>query len=438
MTHIGGLAVGFAAVFTVLVPVTTRLSRRYPGRTRWTDWVLGILATVLWGIAVTTFCDAWWPAAPAFVDAAVSGIGVAPVVFMPDIVAALRHRRRPESAVPSTASVFESRRPPRAIEPVNFSPPVHRHFAEPSVRARYVIAAHRHGLIPAECVRGLAADLAPLLPDGAPAWAALAATDDTARMDGAVDAAAEEIGYVPSPEEERADAVERLVYIALCSTDPTVRLATVELLAPPVQAREPEMPEWDVRSRIESRRAAVVGALEVRYDDVLTPGVQRHFTDPTVQAGELIAGYRRGVVLSADLPQLAAEVVADLPGAGEAWTELAMASGTEPRSELLPILDRAADEIAYSRTDEQAEADLIEGAAYRVIVEGRVMDESTRLNHLERYDLHFDDYDFDYGFHHAPALEALRDARYICGDGYYEQIASVRADLATYLTSRYS
>jgi hypothetical protein len=180
------------------------------------------------------------------------------------------------------------------------------------------------------------------------------------------------------------------------------------------------------------------GDFAARDDGPLTPGVTRRFQDPTVRAGELIAGYRRGMIFSADVPQLAAEVVADLPAAGPAWAELAMASGTEPRSELLPILERAAEEIAYDRSDEQAEADLLESAAYRVVIGGEVMDESRRL---QRLDDCTDGYYFDYGFEHrfdqAPELEALRDARYICGDDSDDQIASVRTDLVRYLTSRY-
>ncbi|WP_147276528.1 hypothetical protein [Tsukamurella tyrosinosolvens] len=61
------------------------------------------------------------------------------------------------------------------------------------------------------------------------------------------------------------------------------------------------------------------------------------------------------------------------------------------------------------------------------------MEQSERLHRLD----HDVDYAFDYRFDHAPELEALRDAQYICGDHYFEQIASVRTDLAAYLAARY-
>ncbi|CAM3889690.1 hypothetical protein ACXYTP_05410 [Tsukamurella ocularis] len=394
------------------------------------DKVIGFVIGLGTMMALTSLTQALVSDPSPFVDQLSLGAGLSVVFGAPEFLALGRGHRDDRPSIPAQ----DSPRPPQRVPAATFPPAVHSRFADPVVRARYVIAAYRRGLIPPEDVPGLAADLAPLLPDGAPAWAELAAHEGGAGLDGTVDRAAREIGYARSPEEERADVVERLVYAAMCSTDPMVRLATVALLAPPVTTRDPELLESDVRWRMESRRAAIEADFAVRYDGLLTPGVERRFRDPTVRAHELIAGYRRGVIFSADVPQLAADIVADLPAAGEAWTELAMASATEPRAELLPILDRAAREIGYHRDDEQAEADLLESAAYRAIVTGEVMAESRRLHRLDDHDYVID---YDHRFEQAPELEALRDAQYICGDYYFEQIASVRADLARYLAARY-
>ncbi len=430
MSFFGGATVGFATVFILLIPLTRRLLREYPGRTGRADWIGGLAIALAWSVAVTVVYAAGWPESRAFVDGLTFGIAVAPIAFLPDIVAALRRRRLPEPARALRPVRTTAR---RSIAPVAFGPEVHSHFAEPEMRARYLVAAYRRRLVPAEFVPALAADLAPVFPAGGRAWAALAEHDGGDGLDDAVDLVAHEIGYLPTPDQERSDAVERLVYMALCSTDPAVRLATVELLAPPIAIPD-SGPQ--VRWRIESRQAEIEQAFAVRYDGLLTPGVERHFTDPTVRARELIAGFRRGVIFSPEVPQWAARVVADLPGAGEAWTELAMAHGTEPRSELLPILDRAAEEIGYARSDEEAEADLLESAAYRAILTGEVARESERLRRLER-DQDNDDHPFDYRFDQAPELEALRDAEYICGDDYFQQVASVRAALGAYLAARY-
>lgn len=425
-----GAAVGTIIVGAVLGAVVAACAgpaKSTPAPTT-SDKVIGFIAGIVTAVVLMQVLASLVPGS-SFVEKLGLGAGLA-VMFGSELLIALV-RGHVSTVEPATRT--EDARRERLIEPVAFAPEVHRHFAEPDSRARYVLAAYRQGLIPAEDVPCLAGELAPLLPGDVPAWHELA-SGVGAGVDGAVDRAAREIGYAPTPEEARADVLERLVYRAMTSTDPMVRLATVHLLAPPVAAYAPELPEWDVRRWIESRRLAVVGALAARYDDLLTPGVRQHFEDPTVRARELIAGYRRGVIHSPEVPQFAAEIVADLPGAGEAWTELAMASGAEPRSDLRPVLERAAEEIGYHRTDEEAEEDLLEAAAYRAIATGRVMDESEWLQRLDRYDY---EYEFDHGFAQAPALEALRDARYICGDGYYEQIAAVRADVADYLTARY-
>ncbi|KXO95911.1 hypothetical protein [Tsukamurella pseudospumae] len=369
MTHVGGLAVGFAVVFTVLIPVTTRLNRRYPGRTRWTDWALGVAITGLWTVAVITFSEAWWPEAPTFVDAAVSGVGVAPIVFVPDIVAALRRRRHPGPVrvLPERLAAVR-----RSIAPVAFVPDVHRHFAEPEARARYVVAAYRRGVIPAESVPGLAADLAHLLPDGVPAWAELAAHDGGTGLGGVVDRAAHELGYAPSPEQERADAVERLVYAALSSTDPMVRLATVELLAPGEGLGLPRVSNPPATMSV--TRATIEGYFDGAHGVALDEGVDRHFADPTVRARRMIAAYRRHEIPSRDVGTTAAELVADLPGAGPAWTELAMAGPTAWRSDLDGLVDRAAAEIGHTDADEPEI--LIEYDLYCGLVDGDVLDRS--------------------------------------------------------------
>lgn len=396
------------------------------------DKVLGFVIGVVTMVALSSAMRALVADPSPFIDQLSLGAGISVVFGAPQFLALGRGHRRDRPSPPLRVS----RRPRPRVPAATFAQAVHGHFAAPESRARYVIAAYRRGLIPGEYVPDLAADLAPLLPDGAAAWAELAAHDGGTGLGVTVDRAAQEIGYAPSSEEEWTDAVERLVYAAMCSTDPTVRRATVELLAPTGASPAPEWHESYVRSRVDVLRASIETVFAVRYDRLLTPGVEIRFRDPTVRAHDLIAGYRRGIIFSADVPQAAAEVVADLPGAGLAWTELAMASGTEPRSELLPILDRAAQEIGYDRNDEEAEADLLESAAYRAIVTGAVMAESERLHRLDRIE-HDMDYAFERRFDHAPELEALRDVRYICGDNYFEQIASVRTDLAAYLAARY-
>ena len=168
--------------------------------------------------------------------------------------------------------------------------------------------------------------------------------------------------------------------------------------------------------------------LQSRFDSAygvrLGEGVHRRFAGPTASAVDLIAGYRIGAIPSADVPRLAARIIADLPGAGQAWAELAMASDAEPRSELIPILDRAAEELGYVRSPREVELDVLEGAAYRAVVDGTEVEESTWLQRI--------DFDFD----HARALEELRVAWCLPGADD-ARLARVRAELAAYLAGQY-
>ena len=240
----------------------------------------------------------------------------------------------------------------------------------------------------------------------------------------AVDRAAGEIGYAPSDEEECAEVVERLVYWALCSDDPRVRREVLEVLGETVEPRTTFEDIGFRAARVSGLRELLQSRFDSAYVIRLSDDVHRRFTGPTGRAVDLISGYRTGVIPSADVPRLAALVIADLPGAGQAWAELAMASADEPRSELLPILDRAAEEIGYARTPQEVEVDALEGAAYRAVVNGSEVEESRRLHRIE--------FDFD----HARELEELRHAWYLpVADD--TRLARVRGELAAYLARRY-
>lgn len=410
---------GWMVALAVFIPGAARLERRYPMVRTWSDRVVGGMAVLAMLILVTLIANHVWPHRPSFVRGALSGIVVGAVAFLPDVVAALRQRRRTTPRLPARPVVTGL----PAVVPAEFADAVHRHFAEPMVRARYVIAAYRRGLIAPGFVPGLAADLAPLLPDGA-AWSGLAGWQGGEGLDDAVDRAAAEIGYVPSGEEGRGEVVERLVYWALCSDDPRLRRDVLELLGETVEPRTTFEDIGFRAARVSGLREMLQSRFDSAYAIRLSEGVHRRFTGPIGRAVDLISGYRTGVISSADVPRLAALVIADLPGAGQAWAELAMASADEPRSELLPILDRAAEEIGYERTPQEVEVDALEGAAYRAVVNGSEVEESRRLNRIE--------FDFD----HARELEELRYAWYLpVADD--TRLARVRGDLAAYLARRY-
>lgn len=424
MMHFGGLAVGFAIVFMVLIPLSTNLARTYPGRTTWRDWILGIVVTLVWMVLVTSASDAVWPDLPPFVDAVISGVGVAPVAFVPEIIAAMRRRRRPApvSVTRSPTSLRAAR-----VPVARFSETVHAHFANPTIRARYVIAAYRRGMIPAEYVPGLAASLAPLLSDGA--WADLAAVSGDG-LDAAVARAAHSIGYAPTPDEELAEAVERLIYTALCSTDPGLRLATVEFLAPPAQPVRTLLAKDDPRlyclaEQASGLRAEIADVFNTRYAPPLPEGVGQRFEDPMVRARHLIAAYRHDLIRSGAVPSATAAFFVDLPGAGEAWTELAMASNDACRAGIDPIMERAAAEIDYDAEERDEAIAIVEMAAYRAIVDDDVLGQGNSL--------------WDKGYE-TMVPEVFREflAVYgIYGFDVPEQTARIRADLAVYLNDRY-
>lgn len=375
MSYVGGILTGCATVFLVLVPVTTKLIRAYPGRPGMRDWPVAIAIGLMWVVVVTLVGDRLWPDRGRWFDGILVGIAIAPVPFCVDIATALRHRRG--KATEAVWPVWtEPRTERRFIVPARFSEEVQNHFADPMVRARYVIAAYRQGLIAPEYLPGLAGDLAPLLPDGAPAWVELA--DWNGCDDSIVDRAAGEIGYDLTEHEEREQVTERLIYTALRSADPAVRRSTAERLGLVVD-RPLDFEDVGFRSaRVSSLRATLEGYFDATYGTCLDVGVHRHFADPIMRARHLIAAYERHRIGSAAVPGVAAEIVAALPGAGPAWTELAMASSaTAWRSDLEPIVDRAATEIGHDR---DGDVDiLVEHELYRGLVDGDVVQRSGHI-----------------------------------------------------------
>jgi hypothetical protein len=238
-----------------------------------------------------------------------------------------------------------------------------------------VIAAYRRGLIAAEHVPDLAADIAPLLPDGAQAWAAVAGCEG-AGLDDLIHLAAQEIDYAPTADEERAEVVDRLVYTALAGKDVRTSIEILRLIAPGSEAVKGSH-DGDVFARMSGRRAAIESYYEAAHAVDLAPGVHRHFDDPTVRAGRLLSAYRRDWIGSADLPGAAAELLMELPAAGAAWTELAGASSKESRWDLEPIVERAAAEIGFDGAAEVAV--LIEYELYRGLVDGDVVRRAGRI-----------------------------------------------------------
>ncbi|KXO88716.1 hypothetical protein AXK56_10370 [Tsukamurella pulmonis] len=372
-------------------------------------FVLGVAATA---VLMGSF-SALVPGS-AFAEKLGLGIGLTIMFGTEDLFAMLRGHVR--SGAPAAAL-------PTRVDPARFTDEVREHFADPTARARYVVAAYRRGLIAPGFVPALAAELAPSLVDRA-AWSDLAAWQGQDGLEATVDRAALALDYAPNDEVARADTVERLVYAALCGDDPRTRLATAEALALPMS--ESASPRLEARrARAVELRVLLADSLAARYGPALPEAVQRRFTGAPARARALVAEYRHGLLVSPQVPQAAAEIVAELPG--EAWTELAMAAPDAPRSELLPVLDRAATEIAYAPTERDAEIDVLEAAAYRAVVDGRVVRESSLLR---RIDFHGDRDDY------PPELQLLRDAWFL-SDGGEEQLASVRSRLVDYLTARY-
>lgn len=389
------------------------------------DKVLGFVIGVTVMVALTSATMAITADPSAFVDQLSLGAGLAAVFGSPPFFALARGHR----TTPAPRRGSDTRRPGRFVPPAAFSEAVRRRFSSPDIRARYVIAAYRRGLIPAQYLPGLAAELAPLLPFDAPAWNELAEHDGDG-LDDVVDRAAREIGFAATPEEQWEEVVERLVHHAMSSSDPAVRSATAELLAPPVAPVADVLAEGDPRrygrwERSTQLRAAIADALNARYEERLGEAVRRRFADPTVRARYLVAAYRHRLIPAAAVPGAAAEIFVDLPGADEAWTELAMAANDAWRSDLDPIMDRAAAEIDYEADARSEAIAIVEMAAYRAVVADDVMGQAEPL------------WDEGYDSYVPAAFDDFLDVHVIYGFDVPEQLARIRSDLATHLNDRY-
>ncbi|GAA1006135.1 hypothetical protein GCM10009551_084620 [Nocardiopsis tropica] len=427
MSYFGGVIVGSLAMLLLAIPVGAVIGTHTRKR-RIKDWVLDYIPPLLWAVLAPLLVFALWPDRSRFVEGITVGVAIMPMVFLPDMVSAIRHRRDDETAelsAPALTSV-----PIRRLDvPVaRFGADVEEHFADPVVRGRYVIAAYRRGLLSdAELPPAVAG-----LGDLGPAWVELA-TPAVTSAGGTVERAGADIGYDRSADEGDADVTTQLIHYALRTGDARRYREALVALVPSVELATvvKDEPEWMRSHRRDGLRESIIDNLDARFGPQLTDTVHAHFADPTTRAHDLIVSSRLQAMPSADVPQRAAEVIADLPGAGEAWTELAMASSTSPRSELEPILDRAAEEIGYHRDPLAAECDLYEAAAYRAVVDCRVREESQRLWALTWND----DVYLEGG--HDPALEGLRDAHAAAGDDYHDQIRDTRHHLIDYLNAHY-
>lgn len=392
-------------------------------------FILGVVAIVVFtGVVRSMVGDP-----SEFVDKLGFGAGLAIVFGVETLIARIRgHEAAPSGSTPLVTRAGRGERPGWFVVPAVFSEAVHRRMSAPEARARYVVAAYRRGLLPARYVPGLAAELAPLLPFyGAPAWRALAEHDGDGLDDELVDRAARAIDYIVTPEQEWADAVERLVYMAMSGSDPAARRATAELLTPPLGPLVAALGEADPRrydrwERAVELRATIADAYNARYEAPVAEAVRRRFEDPTVRARHLIAGYRHELIRAGDMPSAAAEFFVDLPGAGEAWTELAMAPNDVWRSDLDPIVDRAAAEIGYDADESDESVAIVEMAAYRAVVDDDVKGQGGPL-----WEKGLDD--------RVPAVfREFLDVHAIYGFDVPEQLACIRSDLATYLNDRYA
>ncbi|MDP0397196.1 hypothetical protein [Tsukamurella strandjordii] len=393
------------------------------------DYVIGYPAGVALMLLFTRWYNSQFPDPPVFIEGIGFGIGIGFVLNGPDVIGAFRRRPRRDETAEMSAPALTSVQIRRLDVPVaRFGADVEEHFADPVVRGRYVIAAYRRGLLSdAELPPAVAG-----LGDLGPAWVELA-TPAVTSAGGTVERAAADIGYDRSADEADADVTTQLIHYALRTGDARRYREALIALAPSVELATvvKDEPEWMRSHRRDGLRESIIDDLDARFGPQLTDTVHAHFADPTTRAHDLIVSYRLQAMPSADVPQRAAEVIADLPGAGEAWTELAMASSTSPRSELEPILDRAAEEIGYHRDPLAAECDLYEAAAYRAVVDCRVREESQRLWALTWND----DVYLEGG--HDPALEGLRDAHAAAGDDYHDQIRDTRHHLIDYLNAHY-
>ncbi|ADG78939.1 putative protein OS=Tsukamurella paurometabola (strain ATCC 8368 / DSM / CCUG 35730 /CIP 100753 / JCM 10117 / KCTC 9821 / NBRC 16120 / NCIMB 702349/ NCTC 13040) OX=521096 GN=Tpau_2332 PE=4 SV=1 [Tsukamurella paurometabola] len=405
MSYLGGVIVGSIAVMLLVAVPIGMVIGSHDRKRRPKDWIVDYSWSLLWTVVFTTVASILWPERPRFLDGVVFGIAVVPIAFLPDVAYTIRHRRDTEPAEISAPGAKPERNRRIDLPVAGFGADVEAHFADPMVRARYVIAAHRRGLISDTDLPHAAAGLGDL----------------------------SEIGYDRTQEQADADVAEQLIYYALRTGDARRHREALVALEPTVDVstRARDEPEWMRIHRRERLREGLIDYFDARYGPQLTETVHTHFADPTVRAHALIAAYRFHATPSGDVPQRAAELIADLPGAGEAWTELAMAPPTSARSDIEPILDRAADEIGYCRTPAEAERDLYEAAAYRAVVESSVSDEARRLWELSMRD--------DVYFEGAvdPALTALLWAHTAAGDDIDDQIRDTRHTLIAYLNGRY-
>ncbi|NMD54042.1 MULTISPECIES: hypothetical protein [Tsukamurella] len=429
-----GLAGGVVAVIAVslivacVLPAVPGIEAATPTRgDKVIGFIVGVVAVIVFSGVVRGLVDD----PSEFVDNLGLGAGIAVMISADTLIARIRgHGSAPSGSTPLGMSSVREGRPDRFVVPAVFSHAVQRRLSSPEARARYVVAAYRRGLIPGRFVPGLAAELAPLLPfPGAPAWNDLGEHVGDG-LDGAVDRAARAIDYIVTPEQEWADAVERLVYTAMSGSDPAVRRATAELLVPPLEpvaevAGEADRRRYDRWQRAEELRARIADAYNARYEAPLDDAVHRRFGDPTVCARHLIAAYRHELIRSDDVPRAAAAFFADLPGSGEAWTELAMAPNDAWRSDLDPIVDRAAVEIGYDADEAEESVAIVEMAAYRAVVDDDVMGQGEPL------------WDKGYRAQVPGAYGEFLDVHGTFGFDVSEQLARIRSDLATRLNDRY-
>lgn len=428
MSYFGGVIVGAIAVMLLVAMPIGMVIGSHERKRRPKDWIIDYSWSLLWTVVFTIAARVLWPGTPRFLDGVLFGIATVPIAFLPDVVYTIRHRRDPETAEMSAPAPKSEHFRRFGVPVAGFGADVEAHFADPVVRGRYLIAAYRRGLIPgADLPRAVAG-----LGDLGPGWAHLASAD-AASVGEAIERAAADIGYDRTPQQADADVAEQLIHYALRTGDVRRHREALSALDPTAELHPivRDEPEWLARDRRDKLRENLIDELDARYGPQLSDSVHTHFADPTVRAHDLIVSYRVHVTPSRAVPQRAAELIADLPGAGEAWTELAMAAPTSARSELEPILDRAADEIGYRRTPAEAERDLYEAAAYRAVVETGVREEARLLWELSMRDDVFLEGDID------PALRGLHDAHAAAGDDYDTQIRDTRHTQIDYLNDRY-
>lgn len=201
---LAGATVGMLVTSLILMLVLAVVPGPSDVAPTWSDRVVGVIAGTVAAVMLSGLVRSLVPDPSKFVDNLGLGAGIA-AIFGAEVLMA-RARGHVETARTASSALVTgpdgARAPGQYVPPARFSSAVHRRFAAPEARARYVIAAYRRGLLPAQYVPGLAAELAPLLPfPGAPAWRELAEYDGDG-LDGVVDRAARAIDYVPTPDQE--------------------------------------------------------------------------------------------------------------------------------------------------------------------------------------------------------------------------------------------